>query len=209
MNADSRFSTQEEFIIHLMNEGCIKSALSFSKFINSPVKITGNQSILIRSMDKFSYVHHDPGILHVFRTQLLGAVAGTSFLVFTENERNALLSGIEKWNLKNASDEFKDSMLSEIANIISASTIAELSNALQQEIYGDVPEIFKVDSRELQIMITNDLVDKKRSSIIIPASVIMLSNIFTIGSNFQVHPQFLWKLDVRILERIPTNEVSI
>lgn len=199
----TKFRTREEFIVHIMNKGFAQAADAFSRFLDKPVIMSSTQSVLFHSHTGFSYLHQEKGSLYVLITQLIGTVTGTSYLIFSEQERGEILSAGNSWNFKDFNDQLKDALLLEIDNIISASVISELANVLHVEIYGDVPVLKKLDASELQKLIVNDSGGKE------DAGLILMNTAFSIGEKEQIHPQFIWRLDSKIFEKVPESRLLI
>ncbi|MBY0426214.1 MAG: hypothetical protein K2Q22_11300, partial [Cytophagales bacterium] len=96
-----------------------------------------------------------------------------------------------------------EAFLLEIDNIISASVITELSNALNLRIYGDVPKLFKVNSKEL-IDFMSSKIEKHD-----PSSMIFGNTTFQFDKQDSVHPQFIWKISRKIFDMVPAQYITI
>jgi len=190
--------SQENYLIHVLNSGFERAAASFSKLINRSVRIVNTQSLVLRHNDHFSYISEEQGDLHILVTQIIGDVSGKSYLVFNHDECAEIFRALNS----NPSAALQDAFLLEIDNIISASVIAELSNALGLEIYGDVPQLLKIQGQDLQEFM------RKEVSKDGPSSVIFSNAMFQFDSKDRVHPQFIWKMSSRIFEFIPVDKVT-
>ena len=137
----------------------------------------------------------EQGDLYILVTQIIGDISGKSFLIFSSDESKEIFQALK---LSISNDALKEAFLLEIDNIISASVIAELSNALHLEIYGDVPRLVKIHSVELL-----DFMRREMSSDD-PMSTIFCNATFQFDSKESVHPQFIWKLSNKVFEMIPT-----
>jgi chemotaxis protein CheY-P-specific phosphatase CheC len=188
--------SRENFLIHIMNSGFDKAAASFTKLINRPVKIVNSQSILVRHDDDFSYISEEKGDLYILITRIIGDISGKSFLILNDEESQEIFKAV---NTSLSNQMLNEAFLLEIDNIISASVIAELSNTLELEIYGDVPKLLKVHANELQDFLTNEIASED------PAGIIFSNTTFQFDSKDKIHPQFIWKLSSRIFELIPTD----
>lgn len=190
---------RETFLIHVMNAGFEKAALSFSKLINRPVKITNTQSILIRHDDDFSCISEEQGDLYVLVTHIIGDIAGKSFLFFNREESEEIFKALKS---SMVSESLNEAFLMEIDNIISASVISEISNTFNLEIYGDVPHLNKIHSRDLQEFLTKEISKED------PSSVIFSNTTFQFDQKDRVHPQFVWKLSSKIFDLIPDQQLT-
>jgi len=192
--------SRENFLIHVLNLGFNKAATSFSKLINRPVKIVNSQSILVRHDDDFSCISEEHGDLYVLITQVIGDISGKSFLIFSQEESNEIFKAL---NTSVSNETLNEAFLLEIDNIISASVIAELSNTLKLEVYGDVPQLTKIHARDLQDFLSGETTKEE------PASMIFSNTTFHFGEKEKIHPQFIWKISSRIFDLITGENVTI
>ncbi|PZR38504.1 MAG: hypothetical protein DI538_09450 [Azospira oryzae] len=195
MNTRSR----ENFLIQVMNSGFERAAASFSRLVNRSVKIINGQSVLIRQEQDFSSISEEQGDLHILVTQIIGDISGKSFLIFNRDESVEVFKTLSH-SVK--SDTLNEAFLLELDNIISASVISELSDSLDLEIYGDVPQLVKINAKDLQLFMTKD--EKKDD----PASVVFCNTTFQFDKHEGVHPQFIWKLSSKIFELIPEQKIT-
>lgn len=190
---------RESYLIHVMNTGFSKAATSFSKLINREVRIINSQSVVIRREDDFSCVSEEQGDLYVLITQIIGDITGKSFLIFNEDESKEIF-GLMGTSV--ASPALREAFLLEIDNIISASVIAEISNQLELDIYGDVPQLSKIHARDLQEFLIGKTVTDG------PSSMILTNTTFLLDSKEKIHPQFIWKISSKIFEIISDKKIT-
>ncbi|AYB29735.1 chemotaxis protein CheC [Chryseolinea soli] len=193
---DSR--NRENFLIHVMNTGFERAATSFSKLIHKQVTISSAQSILIRHDDNFSCMSEEQGELYILVTQIIGEISGKSFLIFNQDETLEIFRAV---GLNVDDTVLKEAFLLEMDNIMSASVISELSNALGLEIYGDVPQLTKIHSRDLQKFMDGE-VNKDN-----PSSIIFSNTTFQFEKRGRAHPQFIWKMSNKIFELVPATKI--
>lgn len=187
---------RENFVIHLMNSGFKRAALSFASVVGKSVRMTNSNSVLVRHDNDFSCYSEERGDLVVLTTQIIGAISGKSFLIFSDEESKEVFK-----SLKSNDEQLKEAFLLEIDNIISASVISELSNALNIEVYGDVPHLNRVHSRDLQDFMNKEI--KKDD----PSSMIVANTTFQFDKGDKVHPQFIWKLSSKVFDIIPLKKL--
>lgn len=188
---------RDNLLIQIMNSGFTKAALSFSKFVNREVKVVSSQSILIRHDQHFSYLNEEQGELFVLITQIIGEVSGKSFLIFSQEESQEIFRAL---NTSVSNEALKEAFLLEIDNIISASVISEISNKLSIEIYGDVPQLIKLNSKDLQKFL------KDEASAENPSSMIFSNSTFQFDKKDKIHPQFIWRLSSKIFDLINSEK---
>ncbi|MGC4021110.1 MAG: hypothetical protein QM734_03780 [Cyclobacteriaceae bacterium] len=189
--------SRENYVIHIMNSGFTRAAHSFSNMVGRPVRITNSASVLIRHDHDFACFSEEKGDLVVLTTQIIGSISGKSFLIFSDEESKEIFK-----SLKSNNQGLQEAFLMEIDNIISASVIAELSNALDIEVYGDVPHLNRVHSRDLQDFMNREV--KKDE----PSSMIVSNTTFHFEKGDRVHPQFIWKLSSKVFDIIPQERVA-
>src|SRR5688572_8205704 len=170
----------ESFLIHVMNAGFERAAESFSRLINKEVKISNTQSILIRHDDNFSCISEEEGELYILITHIIGEISGKSFLIFNQTESREIFKAIGS-DEKN--EKLNEAFLLEVDNIMSASVIAELSNSMSLEIYGDVPQLVKIHSMDLQDFMKAEVTKSD------PSSIIFSNTTFQFEKRDRVHPQ--------------------
>jgi chemotaxis protein CheY-P-specific phosphatase CheC len=197
---DARVRNQENYIVHILTAGFNRSAQSFSKFVGKNVKVHMAQSIA-RHFHDFSYLREDAGELYVLTTQLIGDFSGKSYLVLTHEECEEIFNSLHA-GLAVGREQVKNAFLLEIDNIISASVISELSNALEIELYGDVPVLKKIQAQDLEALISSDTVSGEMGRALIANTTFQFDN------QERVHPRFIWKLSSKVFDVIPQQKIS-
>jgi len=188
----------EKFIIRILNKGFQRAAESFSKLIGKDVQISSSPALLVTPVSEHAFVSEENGELIVLTTQLMGDIMGKSYLILSEDESKEIFKTVGL----QLSDQLKEGFLLEIDNIISATVIAELSNELDLEVYGDVPRIFHINARELQDFMKNSMTSDEA------ASIIFSNTNFHFESGDHIHPQFIWRLSSKIFEIIPEGKLK-
>lgn len=183
---------REDLVMHAMSTGFKRAAVSFTKLIGQPVRITNSAVLLVRHGNDSSFVTEEEGNIYVLTTDLMGSITGKSYLVFSEAE----VFEICKVLGTKVSDQLRDGFLLEIDNIISAAVISELADKLATEVYGDVPHLHHINSGQLQDLINGEVMNEETSNILFSNAT------FHFESGDHVHPQFIWKLNSRIFDII-------
>jgi chemotaxis protein CheY-P-specific phosphatase CheC len=185
---------RENFLVNVMNKGFDRAAKSFSKLINRKVSIENIRSLLIFHDHNLFSVPKEQGELHMLITQVIGAMEGKSFLIFNDTESKEVFRSLGQ---PLCSSSFNEAILLEIDNIISASVISELANALRLQIYGASPQLTKLQAEELPSFMAKEVKDERASSMVFCTAT------FQFDEQESVHPQFIWKFSNRIFEMIP------
>lgn len=194
--------SRESFIIHIMNSGFARASLSFANFIGKNIKISNTQSGISRNND-IPVTTDGKGNLYILVTQIIGELAGKSYLILNEEQSDRLTMLAGHTASVQIDEPMKEALLVEIDNIISAAVISELSEALQVEIYGDVPVLKKIPASSLQEFIAKENGHTDASNSVISTTMFQLS------IDKHVHPQFIWKLPEKIFDMIPTERLSV
>lgn len=187
--------SREDFIVQVMNTGFERAAKSFSKIIGVEVK---NLSIeaLNQDVEKvFPFSINEGAALHVLTTRIIGELAGKSYLIFNEQDREELFK-VTKSQLV-LTEVLKDALLLEVDNILSASVISELSNALKVEIYGDVPALNKIHGKEFQSLIKKDSEAQEGFEFVFATAMLQFQE------HREIKPKFIWKISSKIFKNIP------
>jgi chemotaxis protein CheY-P-specific phosphatase CheC len=189
----------EGILIHVMNKGFERAAVSFSKLIGRPVKLTSTKQTLAKHDYDLSFISEERGDLSILVTQIIGDISGKSYLILNQEETNEIF---KVTNHTMTNQELKNGLLLEIDNIISASVISELSNTLGIEIYGDVPLLEKLRAENLYDYMAADIMKDNA------ASIILSNATFQFESNDNIHPQFVWKVNSKIFELITAMKLT-
>lgn len=188
---------RELTITQILNSGFEKAAVAFSKFINRTITISNSKSSLTPT-DYAYCIEPEKGNLYVLITRIIGDVSGKSFLILSEDETREILATLKG---SNHDEVFHEAFLLEIDNIVSAPVVAEIATALGMEIYGDVPQLAKINANELNSFILSEVITEESRSI-------MTNTIFQF-ENKNIHPQFIWRLNRKILECVPDQPYNV
>jgi chemotaxis protein CheY-P-specific phosphatase CheC len=191
---------QEHFVKEVMQTGLARAANAFSKIIGHPVQVMHLQSILIDSREDIQLLYEEKGKLKVFVTQIIGEIFGRSYLIFSEPEADELIGLVKKKSVA-FNEAFQDAFMLEVDNILSASVIAELSNALDTEVYGDVPAMKMIRGSELVDFLRNDIADENNF-------FILSKNTFEIPGNNNFKARFIWRISAKILESVQVHKIQ-
>lgn len=190
--------TSEEHLIQVLNAGFEKAADSFARLINRAISVVPSKSVLFHPFENHSTLSGKKGDLYVLTTPIIGDVKGKSFLIFNKDESEEIFK-----SLQSPKDEaIRDAFLLEIDNIISAAVIAELSRSFGLEIFGDVPQLIKTNSKDLFSMLMEEA--KKDPS----SSAVFSNTSFLFSNKESIHPQYAWILSKKIFDKI-SDEKSV
>lgn len=189
-------NSRERFIANVMNAGLERAAESFSKLVGGNVRVTDTSCVVLPVQGDLSGVDEESGDLIVLTTQVIGRISGKSFLVFSEREMEEIFRTLGSKNRV-----LEEAFLLEIDNIISASVIADLSNALGIEVYGDVPQLVHIHAHALRGFIRTEVAREDSSHMFCSKST------FHFDQSKDVHPQFIWKINSKVFDVIPLDKL--
>jgi chemotaxis protein CheY-P-specific phosphatase CheC len=191
-------STNIEYLEHVMKLGFDRAARSFAKFLGAQTKNGMTPAAFSVDHISESIPKHADDQVYVLITQVIGDFTGKSYLIFSEAESKTLLDRIKP---RSQDSQYREAVMLEIDNIISASFIAELADALGAEIYGDIPQLKKMASDEVEKFIHADWEN------IDPSKLVFAQTRFEV-ENTNLHPAFIWQLSPKMLERIPNSKLA-
>jgi len=189
---------RENFVVHVLNTGFERAADSFSRLIGKKVRITHSPAVLLHHNNDFECISEERGDLFVLTTQIIGEITGKSFLIFSEEESQEIFKILGN----QSSAQLQEAFLKEIDNIISASVISDLSNALGIEVYGDVPQLLRLHSSQLREFMNKESHHDGSSSMIFSNAT------FHFEKGDQVHPQFIWRISSKVFDMVPLEKLS-
>jgi chemotaxis protein CheY-P-specific phosphatase CheC len=186
---------RENFLTVVFNKGFQRAAESFSKLIHKPVNVMPVTVSDKSTNDTLGAVKKSSELV-ALTTKVIGDITGKSYLLLNAQDCDAILRSYSYAGNQIMADAF----LLEIDNIISASVIAELSNALQIEIYGDVPQLIRVRAQELKKFAAEELNVDDASKLILTSTTFEVDN-------RQIQPYFIWKLSRAVFDLIPEQRL--
>ncbi len=134
---------------------------------------------------------------HVIKTQLMGDLKGSCYLIFSQEDVNKITKACLPENIINddspESKMMKMGFLTEIDNMVAAAVITEFSNFLSLEIYGDVPSLHIMKANEIDKYIDSESTNYD--------SRLHFKAIFH-GSELEISPDFIWVINEKFLEMI-------
>lgn len=184
--------TEKKLVGEIINLGYQHAATSFSSLTGQNIsaantchEICTNHDCLVDSFD-------DTENLTMVQTDIIGQLNGSSYLIFNDEEKKVIAHmGLDTLGGSASVDE--SAILKEIDNIVSAAVITELSNALNANIYGDVPKLVKLEGmKELYNLINKGDCDY----------YLLASANFVFDGHGSISPIFIWKIDKKIMSML-------
>jgi chemotaxis protein CheY-P-specific phosphatase CheC len=189
-------------VLEAFESGYINAARSFSKFVGVDIGyVRAHHGLHIvdgeyETMDLKEIERYNADLL--VATDVIGEVSGKSYLLLNTREFDQLSARV--YGTEEALLDFKEEFIKELDNILSASVITKLSNALDLNMYGNIPILVNPFSCSLKNMIYDDFAEEAESVYI---NVIH----FTFDKYPELKPCFIWVVNQDIFDRIESKPV--
>lgn len=188
-------------VLEAFESGYINAALSFSKFIGAEIGyVKTHQGLHIVDDDEAENLkeidRYDANLL--VATDVIGEVCGKSYLLLNTREFDQLSQRV--YGTEDALMDFKEEFIKELDNVLSASVITKLANALHLNMYGNIPILVNPFSCNLRSVIYDDFSEEAKS-------VYVNAIHFTFDKYPELKPCFIWVVDQDIFDRIESKPV--
>ena len=202
----SFFTDTEKYVAEkLINTSFERAAHSFSSLLKQDIVIEMTDISISREMPEINMGVKQAGELTLVITEIMGELDGKSYLVFNEEECEALYHAIfpKNDNPKDRSS-LEEAFLKEVDNILSASVITEFSNFFNIQIYGDVPHLIRINHAGVGQIINQDFNNANTNS----AYFFIANTKFLFKDNLQLRPHFFWKFNEKFMDLIKMMDIS-
>jgi chemotaxis protein CheY-P-specific phosphatase CheC len=184
-----------EVATKLINDGLAMAKTSMEQILQSPITLKKvDFGIDKEDVSKF---RSDANNVNLIKTELLGELKGSCFLVFSESDVEKINKKCLPVNiLEDDSEESKMMMLgflTEIDNMVAAAVITEFANFLGVDIFGNVPSLHVLAKDKV-----NDFLAEETTSF---DSVIHFKALFK-GEELDISPDFIWIFNEKFMDKI-------
>lgn len=189
-------------VLEAFESGYINAAHSFSKFVGADISyIKTHQGLHIvdvedETIDLKEIEGFNANLL--VATDVIGEVYGKSYLLLNTHEFDQLSQRV--YGTDEALLDFKEEFIKELDNVLSASVITKLSNALNLNMYGNIPVLVNPFCCNLRNMIYDDFAEETES-------IYVNAIHFTFDKYPELKPCFIWVVGQDIFERIESGSV--
>ncbi len=135
---------------------------------------------------------HSDEELYVLVTEIKGEIPAESFLVFTPSNAKEIAKFMLPADVA-SQDEMIEAVLLEIDNILTASVVTQFSNFFNRKIFGDVPNLMKLNKEEAEHLIEMHM-EKYDIRVSFRTSFI--------ADNSNIFPEFVWLFDNTLIDEI-------
>lgn len=170
-----------QFAKKIINISLANAANSFSKLAGEKVCL---QEVYIPPLtpdNDLNHVINSEENLYVLHTEIKGELPAESYLIFTPANALSIVSLIT--GTKPETSEYKEAVLLEADNILTASVVTQFSNFFNVAIYGDVPALERRTKSK-----TEEILSSKMNQYGIRVS---FKTCF-ITKKLKIYPEFIW-----------------
>ncbi len=150
----------ERKIRYILEKGIQHTVQALSAILGCEVIVERMQLKYDAQWQAIDYIRKSDTNIIMLKTELMGVLKGINYLLFTQEEiktiqRNCFPEEMTSTDSKEANYMLVE-FLKELENIAAASTISEMAEILQMELYGDVPKIQGVTSHKMSEVISKE-----------------------------------------------------
>lgn len=178
---------EEEIAKAIIRIGLSKAADALSFFVNEQVSAQLMDLMIDQGEPRPHTVDSAGAKMHVLSTELRGAITGTAYLLFDEDEVARLKAA------QPLADIDDGPLMLEVANILTAMVITQFANILDRTMYGYVPALKVMDSALVPTAIAAAH-STERNALCFTASFVTRS--------VRIAPQFVWFMEPAFLQAI-------
>lgn len=187
--------TKEElhFANRLLSLALANSAASFAQIANTEIKLQAAEIQLMpidASMIATTANEHEK--LNTLVSQIIGDVPAHSYLIIKDEDAVKLGELCLPESMKD-NTEMQLALIVEIANILTASVVTQLSNFFKIKILGFVPKLEKTDKEEAKLLIHKEL-NKENISFFLKTNFITPKQ--------KIQPDFIWTFSQIFIDMI-------
>lgn len=189
---------EQDFANKLMSLALANSAASFAQMANIDIKLQSAQ-VQLKPIDediKPNFPFEEK--LYALISQVIGDIPAHSYLIFKPVDAAKLSMLCLPPNMQE-NIEMQHALQIEIANILTASVVTQLSNFFKVKIFGYVPELHQLTKKEIRQKIEKEM-DKETVSFFLKTSFIT--------SNLQIDPDFIWTFNQVFVDMVKSMAQS-
>lgn len=185
----------------IISAGLEKAAESLSFFMKEKIELEKTNFEIDTHYSRTKNTNNE--LLYALSTEIKGTVGGICYLVFSEEEsaeicKVALSPKILEDPIKVT--QFKEPLLMEVDNILSASVITQFADQLKIQVHGDTPFLHRQTASELNSTIQKQL---------LPDRLIIGFQTEFISSKSHFNPEFYWILEPNFMETVKKSLSTI
>ncbi len=124
----------------MANTSIVAQDLTFGKYNPSLLNLSRNERFLL------------------LKTELIGAVSGINYIMFSQNEAKILCEHAVEEPLTNHESRVQAiDFLKELENVTAASAVSIISEKLDLDLFGDIPKVHGIQAQKVKQVFENEL----------------------------------------------------
>lgn len=190
------YSSFEYKAKYILEYGAEKTARALASMLKHEVSATMIELHQYKDWCTLSHSVENTKDDHVIllKTELVGQVKGINYFLLSKNEMNVIgKSCVDQELINNEFGTFLVEFLKEIENVLAAATISEIADRLKLGLFGDVPNIEAVPSRNVSKVMFQE-VSAIRPDLVFQCRLLV--------PELGISPDFLWFFDTSFSRRL-------
>lgn len=187
---------EEEVAKEIISAGLVKAAESLTFFMNETITLKDFEEDKLIEQPPLELGKKEEASILLLTTKVIGDLKGVCCLIFSEEEADHLRQAALPPEILESPEmmaEMSDGIMLEVDNIISASVITQFSNLLKVKIHGGVPDLKRVNYKEMESIIQEDINNE--------LYLISFKTSFE-SAKVAFNPEFVWLFDNAFIESI-------
>lgn len=180
--SDLLIKEELNFANRLMSLALANAAASFSLMANIEIRLQSAEIQLKPIEEDIKPSFSDEEKLSVLVSQVIGDMPAHSYLIFRPVDTTKLAVLCLPPSMQD-NEEMQQALQIEIANILTASVVTQLSNFFKVRIFGYVPNFLALTKKEIGQTIEKEM-DREAISFFLKTNFI--------APNLQIQPDFIW-----------------
>ena len=187
---------EEDVAKEIISAGLVKAAESLTFFMNETITLKDFEEDKLIEQPPLELGKKEEASILLLTTKVIGDLKGVCCLIFSEEEADHLRQAALPPEILESPEmmaEMSDGIMLEVDNIISASVITQFSNLLKVKIHGGVPDLKRVNYKEMESIIQEDIKNE--------LYLISFKTSFE-SAKVAFNPEFIWLFDNAFIESI-------
>jgi len=187
---------EEDVAKEIISAGLVKAAESLTFFMNETITLKDFEEDKLIEQPPLELGKKEEASILLLTTKVIGDLKGVCCLIFSEEEADHLRQAALPPEILESPEmmaEMSDGIMLEVDNIISASVITQFSNLLKVKIHGGVPDLKRVNYKEMESIIQEDINNE--------LYLISFKTSFE-SAKVAFNPEFIWLFDNAFIESI-------
>jgi len=187
---------EEDVAKEIISAGLVKAAESLTFFMNETITLKDFEEDKLIEQPPLELGKKEEASILLLTTKVIGDLKGVCCLIFSEEEADHLRQAALPPEILESPEmmaEMSDGIMLEVDNIISASVITQFSNLLKVKIHGGVPDLKRVNYKEMESIIQEDINNE--------LYLISFKTSFE-SAKVAFNPEFVWLFDNAFIESI-------